>query len=256
MKSNPSNTFHEIPIHDGGLAKARALLISSQFYPQIFIFASAHLMSLFHLDTRLRKIALENGVFPDSWYLSKYMKFFDGNITQTRGPNFFASVLDDAALPLKHFLIASSEEELARSVQNSLSRRPNVKIVGALVPPYQKDYSVQLNEWVDKINLANPDVVWIGIGTPNQLVLADELTQGIACRICCVGAAFSFYAGAQIEAPRIFQQIGAEWIYRLSQEPRRLFIRYAKGNTIFLCLIIIDFLRRGGLHLIFRNRKN
>jgi len=255
VTTNPSNKFCEIEIHAGGLSKARNLLLSNRLKPQVLIFASAHLVTLLYGNTRLRKIAIKNGVFPDSWYLTRYMSVFDRKITQTRGPKFFADLLDDKSISMKHFLIASSEEELARLMQNALSRNPNLKVVGSLIPPYQSDHSSYLHEWISKIELANPDVVWIGIGTPNQLFLADELTRGIECKICCVGAAFSFYAGTQVEAPKFLRQIGFEWVFRLSKEPRRLFTRYAKGNTIFLYLLLNDLVKRKGIQFTFRKRK-
>ena len=58
--------------------------------------------------------------------------------------------------------------------------------------------------------------------------------ERLDCVMLGVGAAFDFLAGAKRQAPRLLQQSGLEWLFRLAQEPRRLWRRYLVGNTRFL----------------------
>jgi UDP-N-acetyl-D-mannosaminuronic acid transferase (WecB/TagA/CpsF family) len=61
-----------------------------------------------------------------------------------------------------------------------------------------------------------------------------------------VGAAFDFHAGNKRTAPAFMQRFGLEWLFRLSQEPRRLWKRYLVTNSIFIGLFIVHALKRLG----------
>jgi N-acetylglucosaminyldiphosphoundecaprenol N-acetyl-beta-D-mannosaminyltransferase len=80
---------------------------------------------------------------------------------------------------------------------------------------------------VDKINRFRPDVLLVGMGMPIQeawiIENYGELASGV---MLSVGAAFDYEAGAQPAAPRIYGDLGIEWLYRFAHEPRRLFHRY------------------------------
>jgi N-acetylglucosaminyldiphosphoundecaprenol N-acetyl-beta-D-mannosaminyltransferase len=80
---------------------------------------------------------------------------------------------------------------------------------------------------VASINAFRPDVLLVGMGMPLQETWIVEnyaaLDSGV---VLSVGAAFDYEAGAQSPAPRIYGELGLEWLYRLVREPRRLFSRY------------------------------
>jgi N-acetylglucosaminyldiphosphoundecaprenol N-acetyl-beta-D-mannosaminyltransferase len=94
------------------------------------------------------------------------------------------------------------------------------------------------------ITEADPDIVWIGLGTPKQDFEAARLAR--ATGRCCigVGAAFDFAAGAKREAPAALRRFGLEWAFRLATEPGRLWRRYVLGNPRFLLLLFRAW-RRG-----------
>ena len=76
--------------------------------------------------------------------------------------------------------------------------------------------------------------VFIGLGCPRQEQFAAAHRQTIRGVQVCVGAAFDFIAGNKPMAPPWMQQRGLEWLYRLAQEPHRLWRRYAVTNAAFL----------------------
>lgn len=59
-----------------------------------------------------------------------------------------------------------------------------------------------------------------------------------------VGGTFDVVAGHVDRAPALYQKLGMEWFYRMMQEPRRMFWRYARTNTIFLGMIVPALVRR------------
>jgi exopolysaccharide biosynthesis WecB/TagA/CpsF family protein len=79
----------------------------------------------------------------------------------------------------------------------------------------------------------------LGVGAPQQEIIAQLLkTRGKARGLAlCIGSSINFLTGAEHRAPRWMQRIGAEWIYRLAQDPRRLAKRYlVRGPRVFALL--------------------
>jgi N-acetylglucosaminyldiphosphoundecaprenol N-acetyl-beta-D-mannosaminyltransferase len=99
---------------------------------------------------------------------------------------------------------------------------------------------------LEKINRFGPDVLLVGMGMPLQETWIcenyDALTSGV---MLSVGAAFDYEAGAQRAAPRIYGDLGFEWLYRLAHEPRRLFHRYMIEPWSLVGLAARDLGRRG-----------
>jgi N-acetylglucosaminyldiphosphoundecaprenol N-acetyl-beta-D-mannosaminyltransferase len=97
---------------------------------------------------------------------------------------------------------------------------------------------------VEEINRLSPDVIWVGLGTPKQQQWIHDnkshLTRGV---VLTVGFAFDVNAGTKLDAPMWMQRLGLTWLFRISQEPRRLLGRYLKYNTWFVWFCLIDLAR-------------
>jgi N-acetylglucosaminyldiphosphoundecaprenol N-acetyl-beta-D-mannosaminyltransferase len=78
----------------------------------------------------------------------------------------------------------------------------------------------------------------LGIGAPQQEILAHELKGAATGPIICCGAAIEVLAGMRPRAPLALQRLGLEWAFRLAIEPRRLALRYAVAGTTFLRLLL------------------
>ena len=89
-------------------------------------------------------------------------------------------------------------------------------------------------EIVARINAAKPDILFVALGNPKE-----ELWMGRNCAkldagvVIGIGGTFNFIAGKVKRAPKWMQRCGLEWIYRIIQEPRRLWRRYAYGLVKF-----------------------
>lgn len=85
-----------------------------------------------------------------------------------------------------------------------------------------------------------PELIVLGMGMPKQEVVAARLADsGMPCLIVCGGAILDFLGGKVTRAPQWLRRLGCEWIYRLLNEPKRLFRRYVVGNFVFLLRIFI-----------------
>ena len=86
-----------------------------------------------------------------------------------------------------------------------------------------------------RINAARPDVVWVGIGVPKQEKWMAAMRERLDAPVLVgVGAAFDFHAGLDPAGAAWMQRRGLEWLFRLLQEPRRLWRRYARYNPRFV----------------------
>jgi N-acetylglucosaminyldiphosphoundecaprenol N-acetyl-beta-D-mannosaminyltransferase len=98
-----------------------------------------------------------------------------------------------------------------------------------------------LQSVADRINETQADVVWVGLSTPKQERWIESIRQKLRCKVLLsVGAAFDFHTGRVRQAPHWMQGKGLEWVYRLTQEPRRLWKRYAYNNPLFLVLAFLQ----------------
>lgn len=90
--------------------------------------------------------------------------------------------------------------------------------------------------YLDLLRQRRPSLVLLGMGMPRQEQMAQWLKQHLShsCLIVCVGALIDFMAGRTRRAPKVWRRAGLEWLWRLGQEPRRLFARYVIGNPVFI----------------------
>lgn len=133
------------------------------------------------------------------------------------------------------YLYGSTLDTVTRlkvSLQRSV---PGLAIVGCEPSLFRPLTSAEDRELVERIERSGAGIVFIGLGCPRQERFAFAHRETIRAVQVCVGAAFDFHAGTKRQAPRWMQDRGLEWLFRLCQEPRRLWRRYAVTNSLFLC---------------------
>ena len=138
------------------------------------------------------------------------------------------------------FFMGSSERVLELVREKAKEVYPNVSVL-TYSPPYKPVFSDDDNKAIiSAINIAKPDLLWIGMTAPKQEKWTfehwDELD--IDCHTGTIGAVFDFFAGTTERAPLWWQTHGLEWLYRLIKEPRRMWRRYVLGNPLFLWNIL------------------
>jgi N-acetylglucosaminyldiphosphoundecaprenol N-acetyl-beta-D-mannosaminyltransferase len=142
---------------------------------------------------------------------------------------------------LPHYLFGGSRETLAACRRALETSHPGIRIAGAESPPFREPTETELKGAADRIRLSGARVVWVGLGTPKQDVVAERLRAHEAAPvIACVGAAFDFVAGTKRRAPHWMRRSGLEWVHRLASEPTRLWRRYLIGNPVFAAGVLTD----------------
>lgn len=162
---------------------------------------------------------------------------YQEKIKRLTGPEIFDGLLKKQEL--KHYLVGSTPEVLRKIIVHYDN------ICGYYSPPFRKMTENELVKLIDDINSKNPDFIWIGLGAPKQEHFirenVDKLNSGI---MIGVGAAFDYQVGRIKRAPQWMQSLSLEWLYRLLQEPRRLFRRYMITNSLYMYYVITDLTKQ------------
>lgn len=136
----------------------------------------------------------------------------------------------------KCFFMGSSEKVLGLIREKAARIYPNIT-VETYSPPYKPKFSEEDNKAIiHAINMAKPDLLWIGMTAPKQekWTYTHWKELDINCHCGNIGAVFDFFAGTVERAPMWWQEHSLEWLYRLIKEPKRMWRRYIIGNTLFL----------------------
>lgn len=157
------------------------------------------------------------------------------------GPEFMLRLCCRAAqLGIGIYLYGGRPHVVENLCSNLKRRFRSLRVLGCESPPFRPLTEEEDEEMVERINSSGAHIVFVGLGCPLQEKFAYEHRGRIKAVQICVGAAFDFYSGAKKMAPKWMQRHALEWLFRLSQEPRRLLRRYLETNTIFLLKLILE----------------
>jgi N-acetylglucosaminyldiphosphoundecaprenol N-acetyl-beta-D-mannosaminyltransferase len=160
------------------------------------------------------------------------------------GPDFMFQALEKFP-GHGHFFYGSTPSVLAALAESIRQESPDIKISGSYSPPFRPLDSAERKAIVEEIRDSGATFVWVGLGAPKQERWMHEMYPSLQPAVLLgVGAAFDFGAGSLKRAPVLFRKLGLEWLYRLSQEPARLWKRYASTNLLFIYCLIRQKLRR------------
>lgn len=154
---------------------------------------------------------------------------------RTTGPDLLNEILKISAdKKYRHYFYGSTNETLDKLKLAINEKYGNVDIVGTYSPPFRELTEDEDADVVNGINKTNPDFVWVGLGAPKQENWMYEHKNKFNALMIGVGAAFDYLAGNIKRAPMWMQKLNLEWLYRLIQDPVRLFSRYLYTNTKFI----------------------
>ncbi len=157
------------------------------------------------------------------------------------GPDFMKEMLISSMDgKTSHYFYGSSEGTLNALKNNIEKTYPGTVVKGYYSPPFRQLSEEEDKQIIDMIIAADADIIWIGLGAPRQekwMLAHKDKFRGV---MVGVGAAFDFHAGTIKRAPKWMQMLSLEWLYRLMQDPARLFKRYFVTNIRFMWLLLIN----------------
>jgi N-acetylglucosaminyldiphosphoundecaprenol N-acetyl-beta-D-mannosaminyltransferase len=141
------------------------------------------------------------------------------------------------------FILGATGESLDRAVDELRRRHPRLQLAGYRDGYFSQDEQPTVAE---EIRATGADILFVAISSPTKEYFLAEYGEKMGVPLVMgVGGSVDIISGVTRRAPRVWQKLGLEWLYRLLQEPRRMFKRYAVTNTVFLTLVLRTLFRRG-----------
>lgn len=160
-----------------------------------------------------------------------------GPASRVYGPDLMLAVCEEAALTgIPIGLFGGAEDVLSQLCERLAGQLPDLRVAYAWSPPFRPLSPEEEEEAVEAINSSGARILFVGLGCPRQEKWMARHRGRIQAVMLGVGAAFDFLAGSKPQAPRVLQNLGFEWLFRLACEPKRLWRRYAYHNPRFLWL--------------------
>jgi N-acetylglucosaminyldiphosphoundecaprenol N-acetyl-beta-D-mannosaminyltransferase len=173
------------------------------------------------------------------------------SIRRVYGPDFLLEMCRvSAEQGYRHFFFGG-KPGVAENLAVELSKRfPGLQVAGTYTPPFRALNRFEELELETLVAEAQPDVFWVGLGSPKQERFMAQYCGKLDARLMVgIGAAFDIHSGNVREAPKWMKSAGLQWLHRLYQEPRRLWRRYLKCIPNFIWMIALQLLgaRRSNL---------
>ncbi len=119
---------------------------------------------------------------------------------------------------------------------------PNLRLAGRRNGYFSEEEEGEVAELVAS---AKPDILLVAITSPKKEKFLARWADRMGVPVCHgVGGSFDVYAGKVRRAPERWQRLGLEWLYRVMQEPRRLWRRYLTTNTVFCAMVLSELFKR------------
>ncbi|RPH01133.1 glycosyltransferase [bacterium TMED221] len=143
-----------------------------------------------------------------------------------------------------HYFFGNSEQVIQKLISELKKKYPKVNIAGYNCPPIDSAEALSSPEYQKEILNINPDIVWVSLGFPKQeKVIANFMnSKEFNSNFVGIGFAIEWVAGTKIKAPEFLANVGLEWVFRLIQEPKRLYKRYLIDNSLFIFYFIKQIL--------------
>lgn len=165
--------------------------------------------------------------------------------TRIRANDLMVSLLGHAekqGLPVGFY--GGRQEVIDAIVEKAGREFPALEIAYAYSPPFRPLTDEEDESVIAEINASGTRILFMGLGCPKQENWMADHRDDLSCVMLGVGASFDFYAGNVRESPAWLGRLGLEWLYRLFQEPKRLWRRYLILNPRFIVLAARQFLKQ------------
>ncbi|GAB4247553.1 MAG: hypothetical protein OHK005_13810 [Candidatus Methylacidiphilales bacterium] len=211
--------------------------------PSAVCAANTHIVSLARHDPSFGAVMRQfDLILPDGMPLVWTLNAGGAGLSdRVYGPYFMREALCQLGPPWKHFFFGGRRETLDRLVEQARSFAPRVQIAGTFSPPFRHWNEEEEREFAQIIERSGADFIWVALGGERQeRWIVRNLPRYRRGVFLAVGDAFELLAGNRPFAPGWMQRLSLTWLYRLLQEPGRLWPRYLKFNSLFLYYSVRD----------------
>jgi N-acetylglucosaminyldiphosphoundecaprenol N-acetyl-beta-D-mannosaminyltransferase len=141
------------------------------------------------------------------------------------------------------YFYGGTQQMLDKTAVYVKSNYPDLQVTGLYSPPFRPLTETEENEIASLINAAAPAIIFVFLGCPKQEKWMATMKGKINAVMTGVGGALPVTIGMQKRAPLWMRNFGLEWLFRFLQEPRRLFKRYLTTNSLFIWVMLKEFIK-------------
>jgi N-acetylglucosaminyldiphosphoundecaprenol N-acetyl-beta-D-mannosaminyltransferase len=199
---------------------------------------------LLHRDLRLLYqdadyLAIDSMPFA---YLARLL--VDRRTDSMYGPDMIRKAAQEAPKRGYRFFLYGGPPGTAEALGEALQKiSPELEIAGTRSHPFRETTTEEDDAICRTIAASVANMVWVGLGQPKQDVWIERCRERLpGCVLIGVGAAFDFLTGRVRQAPRFVRNLGLEWLFRLTQDPMRLWKRYTVYNVLFVGALALELL--------------
>ena len=226
-----------VSVVDYDAAIAESIRLAGEQHPAAVAASNTHIIALarhqgdFGEVMRKFDLILPDGM-PLRWSLNAHGAALKDRVY---GPYFMEKMIRATPRPWRHFFFGGTEETLEALVAHLGEIQPGLEIAGTLSPPFRTWTEDDEKAFAQTITEAKPDFIWVALGGERQeRWIIDNLARHARGVFFAVGDAFVLLGGQRAFAPHWMQRSGTTWVYRLWQEPGRLWRRYTQFNSLFV----------------------
>lgn len=228
----PSIRLFDLPLVNATPAQSIEAMLGKKRCRVAFV--NAHCVNVAHDDTEYRQ-ALSSAelLLPDGAGIDLAARWQGGRFVANLNGSDLCPLLahEIARRNMSLFLLGGLPGVADMAAQALVRDVPRLRIAGVL----DGFAGARPETAIAAINASGAQVLWVGMGVPNQDIWLANHHAALAPRLVMgVGALFDFLSGRVTRAPLWVRQMRAEWVWRLGVEPRRMFGRYVVGNAVFL----------------------
>ncbi len=176
---------------------------------------------------------------PDGKPLSIVGKIKGNEIDRVTGPDLMEEIFKVSEKHgYRHYFYGNTDENLKKLIDSLSIDYPKLKIVGYKPSVFRDLTDKENKELVEEINSSKADYIWIALGAPRQEVFMYNCMNKVNGLMIGVGGAFNVISGVSPRAPKWMQDLSLEWMFRLIDDPKRLWKRYFVTNSKFIVELI------------------
>jgi N-acetylglucosaminyldiphosphoundecaprenol N-acetyl-beta-D-mannosaminyltransferase len=255
MEAEATKTSQRIPVYTLIGCPVSSLSFDEQIHllvgwaqhrlSKVVCVANVHMLIEAYRDSSFADVLKQADlVTPDGMPLVWMLRLMGSERSQrVAGMDLFLATCQQAAAKGISVFFLGSEPSVLDKIRTRLAEEfPTLKVAGMESPPFRPLSSAEDLAIVETINASGAGIVFVSLGCPKQERWMAQHHEQVQAVMLGIGAVFPLYARLVTRAPKLVRNSGLEWLYRLSQEPTRLWKRYMSTIPLFLWLAIKQLL--------------
>jgi len=223
----------------------RCILQYAVFEKRKFVtYLNAHCFNLAIKDKKYRQIlSVSDIVYPDGISIVWAARILGYSLPErVNAADFFGRFCRETQdRKISLYLLGGSENTIKKAIERLKANYPRLKVHGSYNGYFSENEEIKI---IEEINRQRPHILLLGLGAGRQEKWVFRNLNKLDVNVVwAVGGLFNLLSGELKRAPRWMIKAGLEWLYRLIQQPNKLWRRYLIGNTIFIFLVFREFLR-------------